>query len=305
LEVSDVSALATAAAASAKVGDFVASVVEATGLRGSALVLVEEGNGFGLEFEIHRGTRLDLGYASSRFVTDTTRRAAVLEDAVVLLVGGRLGDVRQLLRDMKIGTQSLLLVCSNLPHVELAELVGMRRNVVVVAGATEDVLERLQRLVGGAIQYTLLVDEPRFQSSLGRAAKVVVTERDMVVFAAAHSSGAGDNAAVVRAEAADVAKVERAVRAVHSAAQEGVLRGGGVGLADIGARLAAEATGTPEETAGWQAFAAALSEPSRHIAENAALTVPDLDPSLLDSAGAARTIATAAAHTAARFLLIG
>ncbi|MBB5806909.1 chaperonin GroEL [Saccharothrix ecbatanensis] len=303
LEVSDVSALATAAAGSAKIGDFVASVVATTGMRGS--VLVEEGNGFGLEFEIHRGTRLDLGYASSRFVTDTTRGAAVLEDAVVLLVGGRLGDVRKLLDDMEIGTQSLLLVCSNLPHAELAELVGMRGQVVVVAGATEDVLERLQSLVGGAIQYTLLVDEPRFKSSLGRAAKVVATERDTVVLAPAYSSGAGDHAALVRAEAADVAKVERAVRAVHSAAQEGVLRGGGVGLADIGARLAAEATGTPEETAGWQAFAAALSEPSRHIAENAALTVPDLDPSLLDSAGAARTIATAAAHTAARFLLIG
>ncbi|NUT49376.1 MAG: hypothetical protein HOV94_19010, partial [Saccharothrix sp.] len=84
----------------------------------------------------------------------------------------------------------------------------------------------------------------------------------------------------------------------------GVLRGGGVGLAEVGARLAAEATGTPEEVAGWRAFVTALAEPATRIAENAAVPVADLDPTLLDSAGVIRTVGTAAAATTARFLLV-
>ncbi|WP_051771433.1 caspase, EACC1-associated type [Saccharothrix sp. NRRL B-16314] len=316
LELSAVPALATAAAGSAEIGDLVADVVRTTGWDGP--VLVEETRGFGLEFEARRGLRLDVGYASGQFATDTTRGVAVLEDARVLLVGGRLTDVRDLVTRMDLGARSLFVVCERLPHAELAALLDMGSPGRIVAVTAEgEVLERLHGVVGGAIQYAVLAGEPWLKSSLGDAAKVVVTERDTVVFAAPGSrSGAGsgsgsgsgsrkgDDAALIRADAADVAKVERAVRAVHSAGREGVLRGGGLGLADIGVRLASEAAGTPEEAAGRQAFAAALAEPSRHIAENAALTVPDLDASLLDSAGVARTAVTAAARTAARFLLL-
>lgn len=302
LELSDVAALATAAAGSADLGDLVANVVRTTGWDGP--VLVEETRGFGLEFELHRGLRLDVGYASGQFATDTTRGVAVLEDARVLLVGGRLTNVRDLVTRMDIGARSLFVVCGWLPHAELAALLDMERPGRIVAVTAEgEVLERLHDVVGGAIQYAALPGEPGLKSSLGNAAKVVVTERDTVVFAAP-GSRKGDDAALIRADAADVAKVERAVRAVHSAAREGVLRGGGLGLADIGARLASRPAGAPAETAGRLAFAAALSEPSRHIAENAALAVPDLDPSLLDSAGVARTAVTAAARTAARFLLL-
>jgi chaperonin GroEL len=141
------------------------------------------------------------------------------------------------------------------------------------------------------------------KSSLGRAARVVVTERDTTVLAHP-GANRGHTAALIRAPAADVEKVRRAVRAVDSAVQEGVIRGGGVGLAEVGALLARDAAGGPEEIAGWRAFAAALSEPAARIAENAALAVADLDETLLDSAGVARTVVTAAAHTTSRFLLV-
>ena len=302
LEPAEPAVLATVASGDDEIGRLVGFVAEATGWRGP--VLVEESTLAELEFEIRRGLRLDRGYASSRFVTDTASRTAVLEDAWVLLAAGRLTDVDRFTEDMDLGERPLLVVCEMLPHAELAELLreGETRGVVAVTAELE-VVERLQRVVGGAIHYPYWGNDPALKSSLGRAAKVVVTEQDTVVLAEPASTR-GDTAALIRAAAGDVGKVQRAVRAVDSASRQGVIRGGGVGLADLGVRLAQDATGSPEEIAGWHAFAAALSEPARRIAENAALAVADLDASLLDSAGVARTVVTAAARTTSRFLLV-
>ncbi|ONI82058.1 hypothetical protein ALI22I_38515 [Saccharothrix sp. ALI-22-I] len=303
LEMPDVPALATAAAGDVEIGKLIGHVVAATGRRGP--ILVEESKGFGLEYEIGRGMRLDRGYASSMFVTDTARREAVLVDSRVLLKTGPLPRGLKTVFGNVGADQSVLVVCEELPRATLAELVriGMKRPVVAVV-ADPDHLNRLQGVVGGSVLDGNLPGGSEILRSLGRAVKVVVTERDTVMFAGRASAG-DDAAGLIWAGAEDVGKVERAVRAVHSAAHEGVLRGGGVGLAEVGARLAADAVGTAEEIAGWQAFAAAFAEPARRIAENAAITVEDLDPSLLDSAGVARVVVNAAARTASRFLLVG
>ncbi|WP_053714645.1 caspase, EACC1-associated type [Saccharothrix sp. NRRL B-16348] len=302
LEPADLPALATAASGDEAIGEVVGVVAATTRWRGP--VLVEESTRFKVEFEIRRGLRLDRGYASSDFVTDTAGRTADLDDAWVLLAAGRLTDVDRLTDGLALGERPLLVVCEVLPHAELARLLrmGETRDVVAVT-ADLDAVERLQAVVGGAIHYPYRGNDPTLKSSLGRAAKAVVTERDTVVLAPPTSTD-GDPAALIRAPAGDVDKVRRAVRAVDSASRDGVIRGGGVGLAELGALLARDTTGTPAETAGRHAFAAALSEPARRIAENAALTVADLDPALLDSAGVARTVVTAAAHTTSRFLLI-
>ncbi|ROP39217.1 caspase, EACC1-associated type [Saccharothrix texasensis] len=302
LAPAELPALATAASGDAGIGALVGAVAARTGWRGP--VLVEEGRRFEPEFEVHRGLRLDRGYASSQFVTDTAGRAAVAEDAWVLLTAGPLTGVERILDRVDLGGRPLLVVCEALPHAELAELlkIAQARDVVAVT-AGPDELERLQGVVGGTVHYPYWGNDPVLLSSLGRAAKVVVTEQDTVVLAGPAATD-DDTAVLVRAAAGDVARVRRAVGAVDSAVRDGVLRGGGVGLAELGARLARDATGTPEEVAGWQAFAAALAEPAARIAENAALPVADLDPALLDPAGVARTVITAAARTTSRFLLV-
>ncbi|MEV1117491.1 TCP-1/cpn60 chaperonin family protein [Actinosynnema sp. NPDC049800] len=297
LQPDELTLLATTASGDPEVGRLVGSVAVGP-------VLVEESKRFELELEFHRGLRLDRGYASDRFVTDTVGGTVVLQDAWVLLAAGRLTDVDRLTGGLELGEHPLLVVCEMLPHAELAELlrVGGTRDVVAVTAELDEV-ERLQRVVGGAIHYPYWGSDPALKSSLGRAARVVVTERDTTVLAHP-GANRGHTAALIRAPAADVEKVRRAVRAVDSAVQEGVIRGGGVGLAEVGALLARDAAGGPEEIAGWRAFAAALSEPAARIAENAALAVADLDETLLDSAGVARTVVTAAAHTTSRFLLV-
>ncbi|MCC8247493.1 caspase, EACC1-associated type [Saccharothrix luteola] len=297
LQPAELTQLATAASGDPEVGRLVGAVAVGP-------VLVEESKRFELEFEFHRGLRLDRGYASDRFVTDTVGGTVVLQDAWVLLAAGRLTDVDRLTGGLELGEHPLLVVCEMLPHAELAELLrlGETRDVVAVTAELDEV-ERLQGVVGGAIHYPYWGSDPALKSSLGRAARVVVTERDTTVLG--HPGvNRGHTAALVRAPAGDVDKVRRAVRAVDGAVREGVIRGGGVGLAELGSLLARDATGGPEEIAGWRAFAAALAEPAARIAENAALTVADLDETLLDSAGVARTVVTAAAHTTSRFLLV-
>jgi chaperonin GroEL len=285
-----------------EVGRLVGHVVAVTGRRGP--VLVEEGKGFGLEYEIGRGVRFDSGYASSLFVTDPARQEAVLPDSRVVLVSGRVPDnVADVVGSVLTAGEGVVVVCEELSHSALTGLVklGESRPVLAVV-ADQDRLIRIHDVVGGTILDVDLLGTAASRS-FGRAEKVVATARETLVYDG--RSRTGNPAGLIRAATSEVPKVERAVRAVRSAAHEGVLRGGGVGLAELGARLALDATGTPEEVAGWQAFAAALAEPAARVAENAALTVADLDPALLDSAGVVRVIVTAASRTASRFLLVG
>ncbi|WP_051764551.1 caspase, EACC1-associated type [Saccharothrix syringae] len=288
----DVRTLATTASGSERIGAVVATVSGRVGWRGP--VLVEEGRGFGLEFEIGRGLRIDAGYASGGFVTDPVRREVVLDNPVVLLHAGYLTD--DVIREMP--DEDLLVVCEGLSHEALVALLrpgGERAVAAVVVDPAERT--RLARVV---LDRGVL--EVAATTSRGRAGKAVVTAHDTVVFTGWPSDE--HPAGLIRAGGAEVGVVERAVRAVRGAATSGVIRGGGVALAEVGARVAAEATGTEEEVAGWRAFAAALAEPSARIAENAALAVADLDPSRLDSAGTARVVVAAAARTASRFLLV-
>ncbi|TQM81850.1 chaperonin GroEL [Saccharothrix saharensis] len=297
LAAEQVSALATAASGDAEIGALLGEVVAVTGPGGA--VLVEEGRGRLLEHEVGRGLRFDSGYASALFVTDAARDEAVLADARVLLVSGPL--TRAVDRMVEQAGGPLFVVCEALPHDALTALTRSATPIAAVV-ADQERLTELRDVVGGTVldaDFLPTADE----RSLGRARKVVVTSRETLVHG--DRSATGPSAAVIRAPASTAPIVERAVRAVRGAAAEGVIRGGGVGLSELGALLAEDATGTPEEIAGWQAFAAALAEPARRIAENAAVPVTDLDPTLLDSAGTARTVVVAAARTTSRFLLVG
>src|SRR5690625_5752755 len=60
------------------------------------VITVEESNALGLELELTEGMRFDKGYLSAYFVTDAERQEAVLEDAYVLLVEGKISNVKDL-----------------------------------------------------------------------------------------------------------------------------------------------------------------------------------------------------------------
>ncbi|MFT7835405.1 TCP-1/cpn60 chaperonin family protein [Saccharothrix sp. BKS2] len=294
----DVGALAATAAGDRAVGEVIGHVAAVIGEDGP--ILVEEGKGFDLEHEFGRGLRIPAGYASGQFVTDPERREAVLVEARVLLFAGTLQAGPAVVDELREG-HALLVVCEGLSHAVLVELLRLGGGPVVAVVVDPVELRRVHDLVKGVVlDHDLLAGASA--RSLGRVEKAVVTPGETVLFTGRTS--AKHPAGLVRAGAGHVERVERAVRAVRSATTEGVVRGGGVGLAGIGAQLAAEATGTEEEVAGWRAFAVALAEPAERIARNAAVTPADLDPSLLDSAGVARVVVDAAARTACRFLLV-
>ncbi|NUT97883.1 MAG: hypothetical protein HOY78_38295, partial [Saccharothrix sp.] len=305
LEKSDVTRLATASSGSEEIGEVVGQVMAITGR--SAALLVEPTRRFALDHEITRGLRFNSGYTSPESITDRTRREAVLESPRVFMHEGRLTAMPPL-----IATGRFLVVCEEVADSALTDLV-VSGKVVVTAGV--DVLARLSTVVGGRVLDPDLLRLAVSQDDLGRAAKVVVTEHDTTVIGlpdvgarlqevAAGVILAPAAAGIIRAPAADVERVRGAVRTVRGAVTAGVLRGAAMGLREVGELLAAEATGSAAEVAGWKALAGALSEPSRWIAENAAVEVSELDPALIDSAATARAVVAAATATAARFLLV-
>ncbi|MGM1058171.1 caspase, EACC1-associated type [Saccharothrix sp. Mg75] len=296
LEEADVTALATASAGDPAIGELVGRAVRAVGRRGP--VVVEAGTGAEPDFEVTRGLRLDRGHASGAPV----RHPVLTSPAVVLVAGRPSVELVRGLVDVPDRPQ-LLVLCELVTRAVLAEVARLaeERPLALVAVAA-DLLERARAVVGGTVLDARL---PASASPLafGRADRVLVTAHDTTILGGA---GVGSySAAVVHAPATTAPLVERAVRAVRTAAFHGVVRGGGAGLRALGDALLAEATGTAEEVAGWRAFARALGEPAERIAENAALTVADLDPTLLDSAGTAHAVVAAAARTATRFLLVG
>ncbi|MEU7525190.1 caspase family protein [Saccharothrix sp. NPDC042600] len=300
LGADDTARLATASSGSAEIGEVVGRVMAATGRRGA--LLVEPTRRFGLSYETTRGLRFDRGYASPHSVTDRTRREAVLESPHVFLHAGLLTAVPDALTRM---SAAVLVVCEEVSDAALTRLVAAGKVVVV---ADLDVLTRLAAVVGRPVLDRDLLVFRENQVDLGQVAKAVVSAHDTTVIGlpdiGARAREAGPVAGVIRAPAEDVGRVRAAVRTVRGAVTAGVLRGAAVGLREVGELLSGEATGTPAEVAGWRALAGALAEPSRWIAENAAVAVEDLDPTLLDSAATARAVVAAATATAARFLLV-
>ncbi|MBW4719568.1 caspase, EACC1-associated type [Saccharothrix obliqua] len=318
--------LATAAAGDVEVGRVVGRAVDAAGRRGA--VVVERGLRDGMDFTVTAGLRIEAGYASARFATDPVRRVAVIDDVAVGLFVGQLVDPTPVVRLAQ--ERALLVLCSGLSDQALRELA--RREGVVAVVVDDEWLPGAQAVVGGHVLDADLV-RAAGEGSLGHAARVVVTDRDTTIVADnARYADAATAAAVLRVDEDRVGLVERTVRAVRGAVYAGVLRGAGVGLAEVGATLAVEGPdglargalprddsargalprgapprlerGDSPEAAGWRAFASALAEPARRIAENSAVAVTDLDPDLIDSAEVALAATAGAARTAARFLLV-
>ena len=90
-----IAATASISAADSTVGEIIAEAMDKVGKEG--VITVEESNTFGLELELTEGMRLDKGYISPYFVTDTERMEAVLEDPYVLIVEGKISQVKELL----------------------------------------------------------------------------------------------------------------------------------------------------------------------------------------------------------------
>src|SRR5687767_15194476 len=78
-----------------EIGETIAEAMDKVGKDG--VITVEESNTFGLELELTEGMRFDKGFNSAYFVTDTERMETVLEDAYILIVNGKIANVKDML----------------------------------------------------------------------------------------------------------------------------------------------------------------------------------------------------------------
>jgi chaperonin GroEL len=194
-----IAATASISAADATVGEIIAEAMDKVGKEG--VITVEESNTFGLELELTEGMRFDKGYISPYFVTDTERMEAVLDDAYILVVNGKISSVKDLLPLLEKVIQSgkpLAVIAEDVEGEALATLVvnkirGTFRSAAVKAPGFGDrrkaMLADIAILAGGEVisEEVGLKLENATLDLLGRARKVVVTKDESTIV-----EGAGD-----------------------------------------------------------------------------------------------------------------
>ncbi len=189
----DIAHVAALSAADGSIGDSIAEAFEKVGKDG--VITVEESQTFGIELEFVEGMQFDKGYISPYFVTDTEAMEARLEEPRILLVGGKVSRVKDLLpvleRVMEAG-KPLLIVAEDVDSEALATLVvnkirGTFSAVAVKAPGFGDrrkaMLQDMAILTGGQVisEEVGLKLENTSLDLLGSARKVIVTKDDTTV----------------------------------------------------------------------------------------------------------------------------
>lgn len=203
-----IAATAGISAADPAIGGQIAKAMYAVGggkLNKESVITVEESNTFGVDLEVTEGMRFDKGYISGYFATDMERLEAVLEDPYILLVSGKISNIKELLplleKVMQTG-KPLLIIAEDVEGEALSTLVvnkirGTFKSVAVKAPGFGDrrkaQLQDMAILTGGQVisEEVGLSLETADLPLLGRARKVVVTKDDTTIV-----EGAGDSAQI-------------------------------------------------------------------------------------------------------------
>jgi chaperonin GroEL len=202
-ERSEVANVATISAQDAKIGEVIAEAFDKVGKDG--VITVEEAPTMGIELEFTEGMQFDKGYISAYFVTDAERMEAVLEDAYVLLSGGKISSMTEflpLLEKIAQTKKPLIVIAEDVDGEALSTLVvnkirGLLNVVAVKAPGFGDrrkaMLGDMAVLTGGQVvsEEVGLKLELVGLDVLGQARRVVVTKDDTTII-----DGAGDQAEV-------------------------------------------------------------------------------------------------------------
>ena len=197
---SQIAQVASISSADEEIGRMISEAIDKVGKDG--VITVEESQTFGMEMDLVEGMRFDKGYISPYFVTDTDRMEAVIEDAYLLLVGGKISAVRDLLpllEKVMQGGRQLVIIAEDIEGEALATLVvnkirGTFKSVSVKAPGFGDrrkaMLQDIAILTGGQVisEEVGLKLENTTLELLGRAKKVVVTKDETTII-----EGAGED----------------------------------------------------------------------------------------------------------------
>ncbi|HEY9424115.1 MAG TPA: chaperonin GroEL [Microterricola sp.] len=211
----EIAATASISAGDAEIGAIIAEAIDKVGKEG--VVTVEESNTFGTELELTEGMRFDKGFLSAYFVTDPDRQEAVFEDPYILIVNGKVSNIKDLLPivDKVIQTgKQLLIIAEDVDGEALATLVvnkirGIFKSVAVKAPGFGDrrkaQLQDIAILTGGQVisEEVGLKLENATLDLLGKARKVVITKDETTIV-----EGAGDVEAIAGRVAQIRAEIE-------------------------------------------------------------------------------------------------
>ena len=200
----EIASTAGISASDPEIGKKIAEAMYAVGngsVNKESVITVEESNTFGVDLEVTEGMRFDKGFISAYFATDMERGEAVLEDPYILLVSGKISNVKDLVPVLEQVMQSgkpLLIIAEDVEGEALSTLVvnkirGTFKSVAVKAPGFGDrrkaMLQDLAILTGGQVisEEVGLSLETADLALLGQARKVVVTKDETTIV-----QGAGD-----------------------------------------------------------------------------------------------------------------
>ncbi|MEY4170693.1 MAG: hypothetical protein RLZ94_1766, partial [Actinomycetota bacterium] len=199
----EIAQVATISSQDAEVGSLIADAFDKVGKDG--VISVEESSVAEMGLEFTEGMQFDKGYISPYFVTDAERMEAVLEDAGILLVQGKVSSVSELLPVLEKASQTgkpLLIIAEDVEGEALSTLVvnrirGTFASCAVKAPAFGDrrkaILQDIAILTGAQVvapEVGLKLDQVGLEV-LGHARRIVVTKDDTTIV-----DGAGDKQAV-------------------------------------------------------------------------------------------------------------
>lgn len=200
----EIAATAGISAADPEIGKQIARAMYAVGngeVNKDSVITVEESNTFGVDLEVTEGMRFDKGFISGYFATDMERQEAVLENPYILLVSGKISNVKDLLPLLEKVMQSgkpLLIIAEDVEGEALSTLVvnkirGTFKSVAVKAPGFGDrrkaQLQDMAILTGGQVisEEVGLSLESADLPLLGTARKVVVTKDETTIVEGAGS----------------------------------------------------------------------------------------------------------------------
>ncbi len=199
----EIAQVATISSQDAEVGSLIADAFDKVDKDG--VISVEESSVAEMGLEFTEGMQFDKGYISPYFVTDAERMEAVLEDAGILLVQGKVSSVAELLPVLEKASQTgkpLLIIAEDVDGEALSTLVvnrirGTFASCAVKAPAFGDrrkaILQDIAILTGAQVvapEVGLKLDQVGLEV-LGHARRVVVTKDDTTIV-----DGGGDKQAV-------------------------------------------------------------------------------------------------------------
>jgi len=184
-EIADV---ATVSSQDREIGNLIADAFDKVGKDG--VISVEESNTTQIELEFTEGMQFDKGYVSQYMVTDAERMEAVLEDAYILIVQGKVASVQELLpilEKVMAASKPLLIIAEDVEGEALSTLVvnrirGTFSSAAVKAPAFGDrrkaILEDVAVLTGAQVvapEVGLKLDQVGLEV-LGSARRIVITK---------------------------------------------------------------------------------------------------------------------------------